>query len=97
MSSRPPLLPMVLLAALSVLTLAGPFGIFVVLRGGANPEWPPDRPVEWWVFSLVCGVYATLMVVCVWVAAINLRRMRRSSPGPRPGVDASPSGGPPPA
>jgi hypothetical protein len=95
MSTRPPLLPLLLLVALTILTLAGPFAIFAVVRGGARPDWPPDRPVEWWVFWLVCGGYATLMVACIGVAAISLRRMKPSPTGVRPEVDASPSGGPP--
>ncbi len=95
MSTRPPLLPLLLLVALTILTLAGPFAIFAVVHGGARPEWPPDRPVEWWVFWLVCGGYATLMVACIGVAAISLRRMKPSPTGARPEVDASPSGGPP--
>lgn len=96
MSSRPPLVPLLLLVALTVLTLGGPFAIFAVLRGGEHRDWPPDRPVEWQVFSLVCGGYATLMVACVVLAAISLRRLKASqAQAPRSEADASPAGGPP--
>jgi hypothetical protein len=61
----PPKLPLVLLGLLTVASVAGPFVIFLTVRGGARPEWPPDRPVEWWVTGLICAAVVVLMGACV--------------------------------
>jgi hypothetical protein len=62
-----PKLPFVLLGLMSLLTFAGPFAILLTIRGGRRPEWPPDRPVEWWVFGLVTAAVVVLMGACVTV------------------------------
>lgn len=63
--ARPPVLPLVLLGLLTVATMAGPFVIFLVIRGGDRPEWPPDRPLEWWTFGLISAAVVALLGACV--------------------------------
>ncbi len=76
MAARVRRTPIVLLTVMTVLTLAGPFGIWVVIRGGRRPEWPPDRPIEWWVLFATCGLVAALMVACIGIALANLRELQ---------------------
>lgn len=64
-TDRPPVLPLVLLGVLTVVSLGGPFGIVVALRGGGHAGWPPDRPVEWVVFVGVCAAVVALMAACL--------------------------------
>ena len=61
----PPKGPLVLLGLMTVATLLGPIVIFLTIRGGERPEWPPDRPVEWWTFGLVVAAVVVLMVACL--------------------------------
>jgi drug/metabolite transporter (DMT)-like permease len=61
----PPLLPLVLLGFLTIATLLGPFVIVLAIRGGPRPEWPPDRPVEWWTLGLVTTIVVALFTACV--------------------------------
>jgi hypothetical protein len=61
----PPKAPLVALGLLTLATFAGPLVILLVFRGGPRTGWPPDRPVEWWTFGLVLGVYLVLMGVCL--------------------------------
>ena len=61
----PPKLPLVLLGMMTVATFAGPFVILLVIRGGQRAAWPPDRPVEWWVFGLVCAGVTALLGACL--------------------------------
>ena len=61
----PPKGPLVLLGLLSIATMAGPFVIFLVIRGGTRPDWPPDRAVEWWKFGVVFVAVVVLMAGCV--------------------------------
>ena len=67
MSTQDPLprLPYVLLAAMTVASFGGPFAILGVLRGGTSGRWPPDRPVEWVVVTVVFGAVIALFVACV--------------------------------
>jgi hypothetical protein len=64
-AAKPPVLPLVLLGLLTLATMVGPFAIFLVVRGGARPEWPPDRPVEWWTLGVVTLGYAALLAACL--------------------------------
>ena len=51
--SRPSALawtPFVLLGLLTIASHGGAVAIFLALRGGTNPDWPPDRPIEWGTF-----------------------------------------------
>ena len=61
-------LSLVLLGMLTLITLGGPLTVFFTLRGGRNPEWPPDRPVEWWAIGLVLGLGLVLTTSCVATA-----------------------------
>jgi hypothetical protein len=86
-ATPPPLgwMPFVLLGLLTLATLGGPLAIFLTLRGGADPEWPPDRPVEWWMLGGTIGGYLVLLTACVLVGLIRWRRtveaQRPSAPG----------------
>ncbi|GAC1451431.1 MAG: hypothetical protein NVSMB9_36390 [Isosphaeraceae bacterium] len=63
--ARPPMAPLVMLGLLTAATLLGPFAIFLTIRGGRSPDWPPDRPIEWWVLGLVCAAVVVLMAGCL--------------------------------
>jgi len=64
-SPAPPRLPLVLLGLMTVASMAGPFAIFLAIRGGRSPDWPPDRPVEWWTFGLITASVVVLMAGCL--------------------------------
>ena len=57
--------PFVLLGLMTTFTIGGPFLIGLVLRGGAKPNWPPDRPVEWATLLGVSGAVLGLMLACL--------------------------------
>ncbi len=57
--------PLVMLGLLSVAAFAGPFLIFLTIRGGEHEAWPPDRPVEWVTLLGVSALVAGLMVGCL--------------------------------
>jgi hypothetical protein len=69
MTQRPPtalpVLPLVMLGLMTIASFGGPLLIFFVVRGGARSEWPPDRPIEWWVTGSVIGLVLVLMGTCV--------------------------------
>jgi lipid-A-disaccharide synthase-like uncharacterized protein len=67
-------LPFVLLGLMTLATFTGPFLIRFTIRGGRSPAWPPDRPAEWWVFGLVTGAVAVLMIACLAVGYWNKKR-----------------------
>jgi hypothetical protein len=73
---------MVLLGAMTLFTIGGPFLIGFVLRGGARPTWPPDRPVEWAVMFGVSGMVFALMMMCLSLALVNRREIARGSGSP---------------
>ncbi len=79
MKPRLPRLPFVLLGAMTLLTLGGPVAIGFVLRGGASPIWPPDRPVEWATLIVTSAAVAALMVACLSLALVNRRSKGRSA------------------
>jgi hypothetical protein len=62
-----PALPWVVLGLMTLFSFGGPLAIFAVVRGGARPDWPPDRPVEWWTLGLVIGAVVVLMAACLTV------------------------------
>ena len=76
-------LPFFLLGTMTILTFGGPLAIGYVLRGGASPAWPPDRPVEWATLLGISGMVAALMIACLSLALVN-RRMK-SEPAGNPG------------
>lgn len=73
--------PFVLLGLMTATTVLGPFLIGLVLRGGASPAWPPDRPIEWGVLFGTSGMVALLMLSCISLLWIN-----RPLAPPRPGA-----------
>jgi hypothetical protein len=78
--SPPPLtiLPFVLLGLQTIATFGGPLAIFLTLRGGARPEWPPDRPIEWWTFGISVVAVVVLMSACLGIGFVRWRRTVRS-------------------
>ena len=78
MAARASRLAYVLLACMTVGAFGGPFAIALVMRGGEQRYWPPDRPVEWWTFLGVTGLVTILMLACLWVAFSNLRAERNA-------------------
>jgi hypothetical protein len=69
--------PFVLLGLLTIATFGGPLAILLTLRGGARPEWPPDRPVEWWIFGGSVVAVVVLMAACLTVGLLRWRRAPR--------------------
>ncbi len=70
-------LPFVLLGLMTALVFFGPFVIWMILRGGRQTEWPPDRPVEWITFVSIVGLVAALMFACVGIAVVNRRDQKK--------------------
>jgi hypothetical protein len=93
MAGRVPRLPYVLLILMTIASFGGPVGIGVVLRGGASPNWPPDRTVEWVAFAGVTGLVVALMIACLSIGWWNQREIRRAKTTPnaqRRGEQAAP-------
>jgi hypothetical protein len=79
-----------LLALMTLAVAAGPVGIGAVLRGGQNPGWPPDRPVEWAIFFGVTAAVVALLILCVALALANQRVMQRRATSPNSPSDPGP-------
>ena len=77
MAAPVPKAPFILLGLMTLATFGGPLAIFLTLRGGRNPDWPPDRAVEWWTFGLITGSVAVLMVACLSVGALYRKKASR--------------------
>jgi hypothetical protein len=75
-----------LLGLLTVATFGGYFLIGHILRGGASPAWPPDRPVEWGVFAGVTGAVVGLMLGLGVIWLMSLAGLRKEK-AVRPGAD----------
>jgi uncharacterized membrane protein YedE/YeeE len=91
MSRNPPVprLPYFLLGAMTLVSVGGPFAMFLVIRGGIHPDWPPDRPVEWIVIGLVIGLAVALFVACLTVGWwYSWTRQDRGPGAPGPGRPA---------
>jgi hypothetical protein len=84
MSARLAKSPFVLLGLLTLLTVVGPLLISNTIRGGANPRWPPDRPVEWWTFGIVIATFVVLMGTCLAIGVVDWRRTLKARPAPSP-------------
>ena len=69
MKRRPRLFywPYALLGAMTLISFGGPFLVLVVVRGGASPSWPPDRPLEWFTIALVLVLFAASFVACITI------------------------------
>jgi hypothetical protein len=70
-----PRLPYYLLAAMSLVSFAGPFVIVGVLWGGQSSRWPPDRPIEWIVIGVVLALFLMSFISC-----LTVRIWQRPSP-----------------
>jgi hypothetical protein len=57
--------PYALLGAMTLVAFGGPFLVLVVVRGGTSPDWPPDRPFEWFVITLVLVLFTVLFAACL--------------------------------
>ncbi|MDR3633789.1 MAG: hypothetical protein P4L84_08125 [Isosphaeraceae bacterium] len=90
----PAKLPLVLLGLMSLATFGGPFVIALVIGGGRRSSWPPDRPVEWWTFGLICGAVAVLMSGCLVFARGTRRNSGRPNAARGGEVTITPSGSP---
>jgi hypothetical protein len=75
--------PFVLLGLMTVASFGGPFLIFVTIQGGERPGWPPDRPIEWWMFGLITGLVAVLMIACLALGLVRGREVVAQQ-GPEP-------------
>lgn len=79
MSDRrnPSRLPLILLSLMTLATFGGPVVIGLVLLGGSQRRWPPDRPIEWITFFGICGLVLGIMTVSVVVLVKNQREVER--------------------
>ncbi len=84
MIGRLPRGPYVLLGLLTLATFAGPVAIVASLRGGASRDWPPDRPVEWWIFGLTTGLVVVLMLACLGLGLVRRDRVTPTEERPVP-------------
>ncbi len=66
-----------LLVLMTMATFGGPLGIWVVLRGGDRPGWPPDRPVEWATLLGTSGLVLGLMILAVALSIGHQRAAAR--------------------
>lgn len=66
-----------LLGLMTVFSFGGALAIWLTIRGGGHDGWPPDRPIEWWVFLGVTGAVVVLFGACLVVA---LRLPRGANP-----------------
>ena len=60
---------MIMLGILTLITFGGPIAIGIVLWGGASPNWPPDRPIEWLTVLGLGSVALVLMLAIVIMGA----------------------------
>jgi hypothetical protein len=70
LEKRPPRWPWYLLVVMSLASFGGPFVIWMVLRGGESPDWPPDRLIEWVVFVAIVSLEITLFALCLALAIL---------------------------
>ena len=73
--------PFILLGAMTATTVIGPFVIGFVLRGGASPNWPPDRAIEWATVLGISGAVLVFMGACLSLA-LTTRRFIKAASGP---------------
>jgi drug/metabolite transporter (DMT)-like permease len=66
--------PFVLLGLLTIATVGGPLLIYLMLKGGERPAWPPDRPLEWWTFGLSIAMYLVILAACLSTGILRWRR-----------------------
>jgi len=64
-----------LLGAMTAASFGGPIALMLVIGGGQNPKWPPDRPIEWIAFGSIVTVVCVLLALCLsirlWLPAVK--------------------------
>ncbi len=88
MKQSPSLLAYGLLLATSVVSFGGPFLLMLVIGGGRNPKWPPDRPIEWITFGVVMTIACVLFLLCLSIR-LWLPRMQSTGANPAPSSKSS--------
>lgn len=88
---RPSRLPLALLGLMTACTLSGPLVIGYVLRGGDDPNWPPDRPVEWLILVASSVLIFLVMLVCVTFALLNQKAIAEAKAKTKAVSDALPA------
>lgn len=69
-----------ILGVLTLLCFGGPFLIGSVLRGGADPNWPPDRPIEWGAMGAITGLVVVSIAILAALWARHLPSRARVAP-----------------
>jgi hypothetical protein len=72
-----------LFGLMTLVTFGGPVAFGLVLRGGASPDWPPDRPIEWITLGLITLLVVGLMASAISLSVANQREMHRIRNQPR--------------
>lgn len=67
---------MYMFGAMTLASFGGPALIGVVLWGGASPEWPPDRPIEW---ITVIGTALVVFGLMVGIIVVGLSQKRKNA------------------
>jgi hypothetical protein len=70
-------LPFLLLGLMTLAAFGGPVVFGLVLHGGDRPDWPPDRPVEWWTLAIVTALVVVMMAASIALSVANQRAMAR--------------------
>ena len=76
-----------LLVLMTLGAFGGPVVIGLVLRGGARPNWPPDRPVEWATLFGVSALVLALMILAIALSVANQRAAARLRAAGRDTID----------
>ncbi|APW61017.1 hypothetical protein [Paludisphaera borealis] len=86
-AAPPSRLPLVLLGLMTLISFGGPFLIAVILWGGPQSGWPPDRPVEWVGVGLVLVLFAACFTACVTIGWWHVRPAPTTAAGDEPKHD----------
>ncbi|MEO6811405.1 MAG: hypothetical protein ABI353_20025 [Isosphaeraceae bacterium] len=70
-------LPFILLGLMTLAAFGGPVVFGLVLQGGPRPDWPPDRPVEWWTLAGVTAMVLVMMTASIALSVANQRAIAR--------------------
>jgi hypothetical protein len=70
-------LPFILLGLMTLAAFGGPVVFGLVLHGGPRPDWPPDRPVEWWTLAGATTLVIVMMAASIALSVANQRAMAR--------------------
>lgn len=60
---------------MTLTSFGGPFLFGSILRGGASPDWPPDRPVEWVALAGTGGLVVALLLALTALGLVNMKEM----------------------